>query len=167
MSEPRSPESEPVPPVARWSEPPPAPRRKDRPWAELIAALSFGALAVAAVEGHRAGSHAAAEPAVPEERPLIVTDTVRTPAGGAATPAGGRIVIPRSAVFQTSGGPAVFVQDRAGRFVATPVRLGAREGTAQEVSAGVRPGEIIVVDGVAPLREELLQADTRSGLPTL
>lgn len=77
---------------------------------------------------------------------LVAVEPLQEAAGG--------IVLPRTALVETSDGPAVWVVDRpGGRVRLVPVAIaGAGEGFAV-VRAGLVPGDEVVVRGVHSLRE--------------
>jgi cobalt-zinc-cadmium efflux system membrane fusion protein len=66
-----------------------------------------------------------------------------------------RALVPRAAVQSIAGRTVVYVAtDEEGRFVETPVRLGASAGDAVEVLDGVKPGDRVVTEGSFFLRAE-------------
>jgi multidrug efflux system membrane fusion protein len=84
----------------------------------------------------------------------------------------GATVIPTSALQHATSGQYVYVVDPAEKTVSQRVvTLGPTEGERVAVSDGVKPGEIVVTDGIDKLREgsvvELAQANTAtdSGAP--
>jgi RND family efflux transporter MFP subunit len=71
----------------------------------------------------------------------------------AATSPGAGLWIPCSAVLRNAdGGARVFVA-RAGRFIAVPVRLGARERDSVEVLSGLVDGQEVAAEGVDRLTD--------------
>jgi RND family efflux transporter MFP subunit len=70
----------------------------------------------------------------------------------APTAAGGRVLVPRTAMRDEGGAAAVFVH-REGRVERRAVRLGQARGNEHEVIAGLSDGEEIVVMGVRELRD--------------
>jgi RND family efflux transporter MFP subunit len=66
--------------------------------------------------------------------------------------AGGRILVPQTAVREERGTAAVFVH-REGRVERRAVRLGQARGTEHEVIAGLSDGEQVVIRGVNELRD--------------
>jgi cobalt-zinc-cadmium efflux system membrane fusion protein len=76
------------------------------------------------------------------------------------------IVVPSEAIHWDGGCHVVFVQDKNFHepgafkvFHVRSVRLGASEGKQTEIIAGVLPGEVVVTQGSAILRAELLKAN--------
>ena len=66
-------------------------------------------------------------------------------------------VVPDSAVQQIDGASVVFVETAPGRYQPRKVTLGAAAGGFQEVTAGLRTGESIVIHGAFLLKSELLK----------
>jgi multidrug efflux pump subunit AcrA (membrane-fusion protein) len=64
----------------------------------------------------------------------------------------GRVLVPRGAIREEGGKPAVFVV-KDGRLERRAVGLGDARGTDQEVTAGLTDGEQIVVAGPKDLRD--------------
>lgn len=62
------------------------------------------------------------------------------------------LVIPDAAVVDGAGETLVFVKTAPERFVARPVRLGARAGDRREILAGLAPGERVVIRGTYAVR---------------
>jgi membrane fusion protein, heavy metal efflux system len=60
--------------------------------------------------------------------------------------------VPASAVLQGQSGAAVFVEAAPGRFVQTSVTTGNRTGDLLGITAGLKPGDRIVTDGVMLLK---------------
>jgi RND family efflux transporter MFP subunit len=75
----------------------------------------------------------------------------------AAAPARGPVV-PESAVLTSAGGDVVYVEQRPGRFEARVVLVGARLGGRVRITAGLKPGDRVVVRGAAALRGEALRS---------
>jgi membrane fusion protein, heavy metal efflux system len=66
-----------------------------------------------------------------------------------------RALVPRAAVQSIGGRTVVYVAtEEEGRFVETPVTLGAPVGDAVQVLAGVKPGDKVVTEGSFFLRAE-------------
>ena len=61
-------------------------------------------------------------------------------------------VIPFAAVLQDGSRTAVFVEQAPGRFVERDVAVGKRAGALVRVISGVRPGDVVVSDGVMLLK---------------
>lgn len=81
----------------------------------------------------------------------FVTARLRTSAEGVRE----AITVPRDAVVQIEGHPAVFVSIGPGEFEARSVVLGVRDGDALEVRRGLDAGDEIVVEGAFALKSEL------------
>ncbi len=81
-----------------------------------------------------------------------------------STPMRSGIVVPERAVLSTERGFAVFVsrEDKAAR---RPVELGLRVDGMVEILKGLTPGEKVVVDGAAALREGLELEEKPGGGP--
>lgn len=67
-------------------------------------------------------------------------------------PSSGRVLVPKTAIGEDGGKPAVFVY-REGRVERRVVGLGQARGNDQEVTAGLADGDQIVTAGVKNLRE--------------
>lgn len=67
------------------------------------------------------------------------------------------LLIPHAGVVYIDGKPTVFVAEGEGRVRATPVRLGASDGTRHEVIEGVEPGQLVASAGVFALKSELFR----------
>jgi cobalt-zinc-cadmium efflux system membrane fusion protein len=73
------------------------------------------------------------------------------------------VVVPADAVQQVPDGQVVFVRDKDfftseyKLFHPRFVRTGAADGTQTEIAAGLLPGELVVAQGAASLRAELLR----------
>ncbi len=63
-------------------------------------------------------------------------------------------MVPSSALFFEDGRSFVFVEVAPGRFVRRAVAVTPGEGAARRVTAGVSPGDRVVVDGAILLRQE-------------
>jgi cobalt-zinc-cadmium efflux system membrane fusion protein len=72
------------------------------------------------------------------------------------------LVLPESAVTMLQGLPTVFVEEGAG-FEARPVELGARANGAVTVKSGVKPGELVAVEGVYALKARALKKTIGEG----
>lgn len=68
----------------------------------------------------------------------------------AETPAG--IVIPQQAVTRGSTGDSVMVVGADGKVASRPVKVGTADGGSWVILDGVRPGEMVMVDGFQKLR---------------
>ena len=66
--------------------------------------------------------------------------------------AGTELVVPQTAVTQSADGPVVYVVGRDNTALPRTVELGRSVGGALVIRAGLRNGELIVVDGIATLR---------------
>lgn len=67
-------------------------------------------------------------------------------------------VIPRSAVTSVDGKTMVFVAEKDLRLlVATPVELGAAEGSDQRILSGLSAGQVVVTENVASLEKLALR----------
>lgn len=67
------------------------------------------------------------------------------------------LTIPRKAILQVDGEPAVFVATTGGEYEARPVELGPGEGDNVEVTRGLVEGDNIVTAGAFVLKSELLR----------
>ena len=79
-----------------------------------------------------------------------------------ATGAPGQVVVPRSAIVEFDGAPAVFVHDPAkgpGDFAIHVVRLGHTDGTNTVVEEGLKDGEPVAVVGALLLKGEHIRKD--------
>jgi cobalt-zinc-cadmium efflux system membrane fusion protein len=65
--------------------------------------------------------------------------------------------VPRTAVVQIEGRPAVFVVRGAQEFEAAAVSLGEADGDNVEVTLGLRPGDQVVTEGAFALKSEMLR----------
>ena len=72
------------------------------------------------------------------------------------------LALPESAVTLVQGLPTVFVEEAAG-FEARPVELAARSAGTVIVKSGVRPGDLVVTEGVYALKARLLKSQISSG----
>lgn len=74
------------------------------------------------------------------------------PAGGGAPPAAPRVLVPKTAVRKDGGRSIVFVvkQDRLERRA---IAVGQESGDQVEVLSGIAPGERVVTDGPATLKD--------------
>lgn len=81
----------------------------------------------------------------------FVTARLR-PAGDAAREA---LTVPRAALLQLDGRPAVFVAAGEGEYEARPLELGAHDGDRVEVVRGLAEGDEVVVEGGFALKSEL------------
>ncbi len=66
---------------------------------------------------------------------------------------GDAILIPSAALSQGAVGPFVYVLGEGDKVAARPVTLGPAAGPVQSVTAGLRPGEKVVTDGLDKLRD--------------
>lgn len=66
-------------------------------------------------------------------------------------------LVPQSAVIFVDGKPTVFVADGDTRAHAVQVRLGAVDGTRQEILDGVEPGQLVASAGIFALKSELFR----------
>lgn len=57
-------------------------------------------------------------------------------------------VVPASAIVEKNGRPVVFVEEAPGRFHMRDVAIGRRTGDVVRVGSGLKPGEIVAIDGV-------------------
>ena len=69
-------------------------------------------------------------------------------------------VIPFAAVLQDGSRTVLFAEQAPGRFVERDVVVGKRAGALVRVISGVRPGDIVVVDGVMLLKGLVKRTDT-------
>lgn len=83
----------------------------------------------------------------------FVTARVRTAAEGARP----TLAVPRSAVVQIDGRPAVFVQRATREFEAATIALGEADGDDVAVERGLRDGDVVVTDGAFALKSELFR----------
>ena len=80
-------------------------------------------------------------------QPVQVRFAAAAASAPAASAAAGRLLVPATAVLMRGELTAVYVA-QSERFLLKAVRLGARQGEAVEVLAGLRPGERIATDPV-------------------
>lgn len=83
----------------------------------------------------------------------FVTARVRTAAAGAREVT----TVPRSAVVQVDGRPAVFVARGPREYEAATVALGEADGDRVAVTRGLAPGDEVVTDGAFALKSEMLR----------
>lgn len=83
----------------------------------------------------------------------FVTARLRTAAAGVRAV----IAVPRSAVVQIEGRPAVFLERAPREFEAATVALGEADGDAVAVTRGLSAGDRVVTDGAFALKSELLR----------
>lgn len=67
------------------------------------------------------------------------------------------LLVPHAAVVYVDGKATVFVAEGEGRVRATPVQLGASDGTRHEVLEGVEVGQQVASAGVFALKSELFR----------
>lgn len=79
-----------------------------------------------------------------------VTATIR-----ASGPTRTTLTLPTQAVTWVDGRPTVFVVAGDDRVIPTPVKLGATNGSDQEITEGLAEGTKVVSDGVFALKSEL------------
>jgi cobalt-zinc-cadmium efflux system membrane fusion protein len=72
------------------------------------------------------------------------------------------LALPESAVTLVQGQPTVFVEEAEG-FEARPVELGERSGGKVSVKSGIKPGELVVTEGVYALKARLLKSQIGEG----
>lgn len=72
------------------------------------------------------------------------------------------LAVPESAVTLIQGLPTVFVEEGQG-FEARPVELGERAGGRVAVRSGLKPGDLVVVDGVYSLKARALKSQIGAG----
>jgi membrane fusion protein, heavy metal efflux system len=75
----------------------------------------------------------------------------------ASGPARVALSVPASAVTYVDGKPTVFVAEQENRVTPTEVKLGATDGTKQEILEGVTEGATVVSEGVFALKSELFR----------
>lgn len=88
----------------------------------------------------------------------FVDVTVRLSASGAAT----QVVVPRSAIVEFDGAPAVFVHEPSkgpGEFSIHVVRLGHTDGVHSVIEEGLKEGEPVAVVGALLLKGEHIRKD--------
>jgi len=73
------------------------------------------------------------------------------------------VVVPLSAVQNVTGTPVVFVKFSEDLFEARPVTLGAKHNGRVEITAGLGPGEPVVVAGGFALKSQLLASRLGAG----
>ncbi len=66
-------------------------------------------------------------------------------------------LVPQEAVIFVDGKATVFVADGETRARAVQVRLGAVDGTRQEILEGVEPGQLVASSGIFALKSELFR----------
>ena len=67
------------------------------------------------------------------------------------------IMIPSSAIQKIEGKPSVFVQEKDGSFAKRELELGREFGNSVEAKAGLKEGDLVVVEGAFTLKSELLK----------
>jgi membrane fusion protein, heavy metal efflux system len=67
------------------------------------------------------------------------------------------ILVPQTAVIYVDGKPTVFIADGDTSAHAVQVRLGAVDGTRQEILDGVAPGQLVASSGIFALKSELFR----------
>lgn len=83
----------------------------------------------------------------------FVTARVRTAADGVRPV----LAVPRSAVVQIDGRPAVFVERGPREYEAATIALGEADGEDIAVERGLREGDTVVTDGAFALKSELFR----------
>ncbi len=73
------------------------------------------------------------------------------------------LLLPRPAIQKIEGLPMVFVKLGDDLFEARAVSLGARHNESQSILAGLKPGEIVAVEHVFPLKSALLISHLGAG----
>lgn len=146
-----------IPPISR---PNPQQASDGKGWLPIILAGVVAASIIGASHVPRGGSAHAALTDVEQPRPMLITESARTPApkvalGHHALARPGAIV-PGSAIVDVHGTPTVFVHEADYRFVATPVVLGETEADGQQVLSGIRAGQVVVTDGAEALKAHLV-----------
>lgn len=84
--------------------------------------------------------------------------TAKVAVAGAAQQQPAVLVVPRDAITEVGGKPAVFVQHADGDFELHEVVLGPEGLGKVQVLSGLRQGEAVVVDGVFTLKSMLLKS---------
>jgi len=74
-----------------------------------------------------------------------------------------RLVVPREAVQQVSGGQVVFVPEQPGVYRAVDVRTGASSAKEVEVVSGIEPGTAVITQGAFILKSELSRESLGEG----
>ena len=62
------------------------------------------------------------------------------------------VIVPEAAIGAAQGSRYVLVADAEGKLIHRPVKLGSRFGAQRAITAGVAPGENIVIAGLQFLR---------------
>lgn len=83
----------------------------------------------------------------------FVTARVRTAADGVRPV----LAVPRTAVVQIDGRPAVFIERAPREFEAATIALGEADGADVAVERGLRDGDQVVTDGAFALKSELFR----------
>lgn len=65
------------------------------------------------------------------------------------------VVLPSAALVRREGAEVVFVEQQPGRFEVRPVVIAERTSAQALLSAGLKPGERVVIDGAFALKSEL------------
>jgi cobalt-zinc-cadmium efflux system membrane fusion protein len=73
------------------------------------------------------------------------------------------VVVPRMAVQRVQDIDLVFVQTAAGEYEVRRVKTGTREGDRVEIVDGVKPDELVVVEGSFLLKTETLKGSIGAG----
>ena len=88
---------------------------------------------------------------VPNAKELLLPGMyVRVRLEQAETPTG--IVVPQQAVQRGSTGDSVMVVDAEGKVMPRPVKIGTAQGGDWVILDGLKPGEMVMVDGFQKLR---------------
>jgi RND family efflux transporter MFP subunit len=74
-----------------------------------------------------------------------------------SSPVGEGLAVPRDAIQQIAGLPAVFVEKEGDRFELRPIEAGRESAGKVEVLKGLEAGEKVVVRGAFMLKSELLK----------
>ncbi|HSC87646.1 MAG TPA: hypothetical protein VLC09_10265, partial [Polyangiaceae bacterium] len=65
--------------------------------------------------------------------------------------------VPEEAITIIDGQPTVFVADTPTSVRTVPVELGKTNGSEQQITSGLKPGEQVVSQGVFELKSELFR----------
>jgi cobalt-zinc-cadmium efflux system membrane fusion protein len=68
------------------------------------------------------------------------------------------IFIPEEAIQEVNGGSIVFVRKSEGEFEARPIQIARRIDGDAEISAGLKPGEAVIVKGSFVAKSEMLKS---------
>jgi hypothetical protein len=148
-----------LPPVVRSNTPGSHQAHAVRDWFSAVLAIALTVGGFAAIHMYRPPSPARAGVAsFTAPHTVLYTERareVRPDANGLRSGTASEVVVPRSAIVDIDGRPAVFVEVAEGRFALRAVSVGDAQGPDQSIVSGVTPQEVVVTEGTERLRAEL------------